>query len=461
MKQRLRATFVAAITVCGLLFGSFVSVQPAQAASNITCSNSFGTKVPVLMVHGFDSNSGMWAGGNPSMTDALAAISQVSVVKPFDYKPTHLTWVTDSTIGPKLAATIDCLAQNSRQNGGAGKVIVIAHSMGGLATRYAANQIIDGRKVANELGLVVTLGTPHTGTLFGNAATAAGTAACQGIVRQLTFSPILGALVGPDQCLAFATAVPSLSKGSKQLQALPPFPRSVPVLAVAGDVSLTANLLFAHVSVPTNSDLAVGTLSATDEYADQNGGGRAIFSCEAFVLNPTSTDCWHNAMYMTPRIQQAVVDGIRTYLASLTRAAKGVPSTFYGSATLILPAAATVTGAGGEGASAYLVRCGDGSCPNFDVYRPNEVGGSDALGWRQWEISRCNDASGQITQQGTVLVGGKKAVFYTASICKPSALPSMAGFWDVDDGSLFVIALSLTPAQITQMNAILAAAVWR
>ena len=51
-----------------------------------------------------------------------------------------------------------------------GKVILIDHSMGGLATRYAAAQTVDGRPVWDEIGLVVTLGTPNLGSGWANAA---------------------------------------------------------------------------------------------------------------------------------------------------------------------------------------------------------------------------------------------------------------------------------------------------
>jgi hypothetical protein len=47
----------------------------------------------------------------------------------------RLDWVTDTSIDPRLAGALACLARDYDL-----KPIVIAHSMGGLATKYAAAQ---------------------------------------------------------------------------------------------------------------------------------------------------------------------------------------------------------------------------------------------------------------------------------------------------------------------------------
>lgn len=191
--QRFRMALAVAATTCGLLAGSFASTQPDAQAASAPCDSGFGTKVPVLMVHGFNSNPRMWGGLN-SMKDVIEKMVGTHVVEPFDYESTHLSWVTDPTIGPRLAATIDCLAQASLRGGGRGKVIVVAHSMGGLAVQYAANQAVDGRRVADEIGLVVTIATPYTGSLLGNAGAGSLAALCQEAVGTVTFSPLLGVL---------------------------------------------------------------------------------------------------------------------------------------------------------------------------------------------------------------------------------------------------------------------------
>ncbi|HSW77846.1 MAG TPA: hypothetical protein VLG36_03550 [Candidatus Chromulinivoraceae bacterium] len=266
----------------------------------------------------------MWSEGKPSMIDAASNIDGVEVVKPFDYKDNHFDWVTNDNIGPKLARTIDCLAQTSRKEGGPGKVIVVAHSMGGLAARFAANQTIDGRKVADELGLVVTLGTPNTGSPWATAFGDLPRAYCRLLVDNS---------LAPEQrmeqvslCWA-SSALSAMREGSNELAQLPHFPDSVPVRAIAGQVTLYAQYLFSDVKQPLSDDLIVPVNSALAEYTNKGvGDGRFVFSCDLRrydtygssgpIPNVKGGQCSHNEMYKTGYIQQSVTNGIGDYLAS-------------------------------------------------------------------------------------------------------------------------------------------------
>lgn len=287
----------------------------------VTCESDFGTKVPVLMVHGFNSNPGMWTDGLQPMDAVIRGIGDVKVVKPFNYSVDHFEWVTHPNIGPKLAATIDCLAAASRKNGGAGKVIVIAHSMGGLAARAATNQTVDGRKVADETGLVITIATPHLGSLWGNAGTEVGTAMCQGAVGTLTMNPLLGLLMTKEECLA-NLAIKGLSKDSRELRELPHFPASVSVRAIAGDARVYVQAgLTDFAKTGTKSDLVVGVDSATAEYTKTGrGDGRFLFGCDVRRYESTNKwqggQCTHNELPKTNYIQESVRKGIEEYLAS-------------------------------------------------------------------------------------------------------------------------------------------------
>ena len=112
------------------------------------------------------------------MEEAITkGVPGVTVVTPFDYYSTaHQAtgWVTDPAIGAALATDITCLASASAAQGGPGEVIIVAHSMGGLAVRCAVDQacVGQGHKAANadQIGLVVTLGTPNLGSAFANVA---------------------------------------------------------------------------------------------------------------------------------------------------------------------------------------------------------------------------------------------------------------------------------------------------
>jgi pimeloyl-ACP methyl ester carboxylesterase len=272
------------------------------------------------MVHGFNSNPGMWEDGSPSMSTVLAGVGDVYVARPFDYLKAHFNWVTDSAIGPKLAATIDCLAQSSRKGGGAGKVIVVAHSMGGLATRYAASQTIGGRKVANELGLVVTLGTPNTGSPWATSFGGGWRWYCRLLVDGS--NPNKESEV--KKCER-SSAIAGMMEGSQELRDLPKFPANVPVRAIAGQVQIFTQFFFGSISQQLTDDLVVPVTSATAEYTNKGrrGDGKFVFRCDIRHYDsygdPTKYQggqCSHNEMYKIGYVQESVTNGIRDYLAT-------------------------------------------------------------------------------------------------------------------------------------------------
>jgi pimeloyl-ACP methyl ester carboxylesterase len=314
-KLRFAATLAVVATAVSLLVG----VQPASAETTIMCASDIGTKVPVLMVHGFNSNPRMWGDGSAPMKSALEKVDGVKVVDEFDYESFHFNWVTDSAIGPRLAATIDCLAQSSRKGGGAGKVIVVAHSMGGLATRYAASQTIDGRKVADELGLVITLGTPNTGTPWATSFGGGWRWYCGFLVDGS--NPNKESEV--KKCER-SSAITGMKEGSQELRDLPEFPANVPVRAIAGRVKIFTQLFFGSISRQLADDLVVLLQSATAEYTNTGrGDGKFVFRCDIRHYDsygdPTKFQggqCSHNEMYKTSYIQESVTNGIRDYLAT-------------------------------------------------------------------------------------------------------------------------------------------------
>lgn len=101
---------------------------------------------PVLLLHGYGCNSGYWAYLAPRL-DA-AGISHATL----DLEP--LTGDIDS-----FAAAIDEGATRLRREAGAQQVIVVGHSMGGLAARAWLR-----RHGSAQAAGVITLGTPHHGT---------------------------------------------------------------------------------------------------------------------------------------------------------------------------------------------------------------------------------------------------------------------------------------------------------
>jgi hypothetical protein len=113
---------------------------------------------PVLLLHGYGCNSGYWAHLVP-LLDA-ARISHAAV----DLEP--MIGAIDDYVPLVERAVHDLCAKT-----GAGKVAIVAHSMGGLVARAWMRRHGTGR-----VARLVTLGTPHHGTAlasFGVGANAA------------------------------------------------------------------------------------------------------------------------------------------------------------------------------------------------------------------------------------------------------------------------------------------------
>ena len=101
---------------------------------------------PVLMLHGYGCNCGYWAGLTP-LLDA-AGISHATL----DLEP--VTGDIDDYV-PAVQSACEALCREA----GAPKLIIVAHSMGGLVARAW----LRAHGVAR-VARVITLGTPHHGT---------------------------------------------------------------------------------------------------------------------------------------------------------------------------------------------------------------------------------------------------------------------------------------------------------
>jgi pimeloyl-ACP methyl ester carboxylesterase len=230
---------------------------------------SDGTWVPVIMVHGWtsqdthtDARTGAFShiidlSDNPifvpDITRSLIGQFQGipgAAVFTFDYHPYSARWVDDAHLGPALGKVIDCLYRAS----GRQKVIVVAHSMGGLIARYAATHAgLTGNDRGGEISTVVTFGTPETGSLAAllaetGARLAASTDDALAVIRLVLSA--CGTLASGDietgtlcdelpvPVRAFESAAgEALRAGSPQLAALKPWPRSVYLDALAGNVT--------------------------------------------------------------------------------------------------------------------------------------------------------------------------------------------------------------------------------
>lgn len=212
-----------------------------------------------------------------------------TAVYTFDYRDLAARWVTDPGIADALASSLSCLTRATGH-----RAVVVAHSMGGLAARQALSQSVDGVPVESMVSEVVTFGTPNTGSdlaaRLGRIIDSTGTvspAVVAGLEPQsrLGISALLascGEAASEDASHAGeCTGMPmidalssqagiAMRTGSTELQELPPWPASVRVVSLAGDIRVTiASVLGSRTSSVSLGDIIVAPPSAeagVDEY---------------------------------------------------------------------------------------------------------------------------------------------------------------------------------------------------
>ncbi|MEU8112774.1 hypothetical protein [Micromonospora sp. NPDC048947] len=234
--------------------------------------DAIGSYSPVLLVHGFNGSPGfkhdgwpkpgafdkpitMNAGGAPiadsprSLVGQFQAIPGAAVFE-LDYQDRNQQWVagTDNA-GTRVAKAIDCLAEGFGR-----KVVVVAHSMGGLATRWAVTAAEGAVERANRISTVITFGTPYTGSAIAEAASTlltnngasrvvAGIAEIVKFFNRLLSSCegksddacdiVRGLLSGLD-----TPAAQALRISSEQLRDAQRWPGQIRVFALAGQIEL-------------------------------------------------------------------------------------------------------------------------------------------------------------------------------------------------------------------------------
>jgi pimeloyl-ACP methyl ester carboxylesterase len=437
------------------------AAQPATARAEASdkCISSFGGRTPVLLVHG-------WSGEVKNLGTLADSLSDTPgiLVERFNYKNANDQWVNHQAIGPALAKRIACLSDASLKGGGDGKVIVVAHSMGGLAARFAADQIIDGRKVADMLRLVITLGTPHKGSLWGNVITGPVTSICQGVVGNLTFNPLLGLMTGEELCLQ-GLALRGLAKWSDELNRLADFPKGVPVKAIAGHYVARVSLFdMPPILIDTASDGVVGVDSATEQYTEQGkGDGKMVFRCESESL--TVFPCHHTALPNAPRVQNEVRESIRQNLSStsaVTPERETLPLPKHRMETTFLPGMHVPylenwAGAMSEAGSVLNVvdnsSChgSNATCPhimfiNMDAEQNRSYADKPvAMATQGSSCVPTNSPAYQPAKHKTrVTVGGESADYYEQQLCPPGITPQLKAYVWVVKGKGLVVSASDT-----------------
>jgi pimeloyl-ACP methyl ester carboxylesterase len=334
-----RATvMVAKAIVVGMLLS--VLHTPLAAVAQESCPDP-ENKLPVILVHGFNSSPSDFERGVVPLPDVIERINGV-IIDRFDYADNSDNWVKNPAIGDALAARIVCLADRSASRGGPGKVAVIGHSMGGLAIRQAASIEIEGRPVAERLTLVATIGTPHHGSWLIDAATLGFGDQYSGIAFRALYTAmgngcrgsVASELIGICGALrdAGSEAAQAMRPGSPDLADLPPMPSTFPVLAAAGQAHVVADLFGRRVRLTGSvdvGDLLVRVPSATAASArPQEAGGVVVRECDLDVSDLLFgrgwTLCAHGGLLTDTAVQNAIVAAVQAALRRqpLTTAAR-------------------------------------------------------------------------------------------------------------------------------------------
>ncbi|SDH31666.1 Putative serine esterase [Pseudonocardia oroxyli] len=153
-----------AVAVLLLLFVG-PTAETAHAAESCTVQTDVvGT--PVVLVHGWTSDSDGMIGTANGLDQRLPR-GQYTYLR-FDWGPSATTWPDSSSRTPQCLA--DYIVSAWRKGGQRQKVVVVAHSMGGIASRFAStlSSTVDGTPVSDAMSGLVTLSTPHLGSPWGN-----------------------------------------------------------------------------------------------------------------------------------------------------------------------------------------------------------------------------------------------------------------------------------------------------
>jgi pimeloyl-ACP methyl ester carboxylesterase len=299
----------------------------SEPCPGISTQLHLGATTPVLLVHGFNEGPGVFTSGSPSLESSVTkAVGSAVTLVTFDYSNWSQLWVTFDQIGPQLARCITWLARTSKAQGGHGKVVIVTHSMGGLAVRCAVHPTCaTGIQAAdkNLIGLVITLGTPNLGS---NPQTLGPVA---DFVCTL-FSQCNDLLILRDSPAAQAM-VPS----SGDLAKLPLLPASIPVDAIAGNIAVTTSLFGHTYALGNDGDIIVPVTSALAD-ARQGalhagpGANKTTVNCGSIPVNDPGwysqsrslkapappVTCWHLTETTDSRWQGDVITAIKAYLAA-------------------------------------------------------------------------------------------------------------------------------------------------
>ena len=212
---------------------------PGMSAGNTPVKDVTAGSTPVVLVHG-------WDGGWKAMLPVGSALRKTGTpVFYFDYSAHDTSWASTPAIASCLATYIGAVGAAYAKAGGDGKVIVVAHSMGGLATLFSTSSRYAATPDGPVLAGLVSIDTPYLGSPFGNTA----------LARAMEALPVLGAghptslfapPAGTDASICLAAHAPPGNALPTGCALAPYLPAGVPLAELGGDMSVRRTLFGIH-----------------------------------------------------------------------------------------------------------------------------------------------------------------------------------------------------------------------
>jgi pimeloyl-ACP methyl ester carboxylesterase len=187
---------------------------------------------PVVFVHGWNMGPSSMDRLRTAVRDSLGQRVETFA---FDYAVVKDNWAGDAEVSGCLAIYIDAVSRAARGGGGDGEVYLVGYSMGGLAIRYASSLTVQGVSVGDRLGGVITVDTPHRGSVWGGTDYARFAAE---VVNWLPAGqrPLPNPSEDAARCLAPHTGGASFPT---ECGSVPPYlPDGIPVHQIAGAVNV-------------------------------------------------------------------------------------------------------------------------------------------------------------------------------------------------------------------------------
>lgn len=345
-----------AVLLLAFAFGAVTPVRPASAESTAPpkdCGNRVrlvdpergrdgslpqqrphadGHYTPILLVHGWRGKPSMWSqpinlstlkiepSSNHSLLGNLQKLAGAAVYT-LDYGDVAEKWFLDRHAGAdRFIAAEDCLTAAAAFSGH--RLIVVAHSMGGLITRWSLSDAApDGAARRDRIGIVLTLGTPYEGSVMAAAAVLlADTAVRVGAALDKRFAAVVGVIhqlvalchdvrgFGPcDELNALVNAlaaVRAFAPDSREMRSLAGWPAGTNVETLASRTIVeTGGLFFLK-----GFDVDVGDVVVPVESATSGAYSERVAQCR-LTDSPTAA-LWDGLMVAAG--QKADLDA-RTY----------------------------------------------------------------------------------------------------------------------------------------------------